>query len=91
MIIVQHNLSRYVVCLIVLTSLSKVAVNIQHRANIRNDVFYLELGLYLPELSPGEDLYVRAHLLPGPGLTRPQLDIPAQQGTFSGGPILLVG
>jgi hypothetical protein len=36
---------------------------------------YLELGLYLSELPPGEDLYVRADLLARARLAGAQLDV----------------
>ena len=40
---------------------------------------HLELGLHLPQLPPGQHLDVAAHLLPGPGLASPQLDISGNQ------------
>ena len=39
----------------------------------------LELGLDLPELSPGQHLDVAAHLLPRPRLAGSELDVPGDQ------------
>ena len=40
---------------------------------------HLQLGLHLPQLPPGQHLDVTGDLLPGPGLARPQLDVPRYQ------------
>ena len=42
-------------------------------------ITYLELGLDLPQLAPGEHLDVRRDLLPRPRLARPQLDVARYQ------------
>ena len=40
---------------------------------------HLELGLHLPQLPPGQDLDVAAHLLPRPRLASPELDVSRNQ------------
>ena len=42
-------------------------------------ITYLELGLDLPQLAPGQHLDVRGDLLPRPRLARPQLDVARYQ------------
>ena len=42
-------------------------------------ITYLELGLDLPQLAPGQHLDVRGDLLPRPRLPRPQLDVARYQ------------
>ena len=54
-------------------------LNVLYMYMVDTYITYLELGLDLPQLAPGQHLDVRRDLLPRPRLPRPQLDVARYQ------------